>query len=364
MTVVHVLEPFASGVTTAVESITKQLPALKHIVVHGSRMWVDDIERVKGRFPPGVEFIPWTAAGREISPVKDLRALAQLRRILKPFQKTDTVIHLHSSKAGFLGRLACRLLGIDRVIYTPHCGAFVRTDISAFKRSLFRLLEKTGGSFGGTVVGCCKSEAELYRPLSPKNRPPRWVNNGVELVDSIDTPLQKNGGRALVSFSGIAGPQKDPELFNRIALKNPEISFCWIGDGPLKDRLSAPNITISGWLGKAEVAQRLAQTGIYLSTAAWEGLPFGVLEAMNAGCALLLRDIPGNRDLVIPGENGYLFSNEYDAAKLLREMQIDKEKILMMGKKSRELVETNYSGEQMGRNYGGLYAALIAGGKI
>ena len=124
MTVVHVIEPFASGVTTAVINITRQLTDVNHVVVHGSRMWVDTQENVKSKFPPGVTFIPWHHAGREISPKNDFLALLHLIRILKGYR--DAVVHLHSSKAGVLGRLACLMTGNKKVLYTPHCPAFIR----------------------------------------------------------------------------------------------------------------------------------------------------------------------------------------------------------------------------------------------
>jgi glycosyltransferase involved in cell wall biosynthesis len=347
MTIVHVLEPFATGVTTAVIAITEQLADFEHIVVHGSRTGADTPEAVRRRFPPAVRFIPWPSAAREISPVKDCRALGELCRILKPYKNTETVIHLHSSKAGFLGRIACFLLGIKPVLYTPHCASFIRTDIGPAKKWLFRFLERVGGWFGGTVVGCGKSEAELYSSLG---RPARYVSNGV----TISVPAYTEKGR-LVSFTGLAAPQKDPAFFNRVAERLPGCEFCWIGDGPLRQELSAGNITITGWADRAAVDDRLAKTLVFFSAAAWEGLPYGVLEAMNASCALLLRDVPGNRDLVRPGENGCLFRDEAEAADLLAGMLADSEHALAMGRKSRALAEAEYSVEKMGEGYRKVY---------
>jgi glycosyltransferase involved in cell wall biosynthesis len=354
MTVVHVLQPFASGVTTAVISITKELPEIQHVVVHGSRMRVDAVENVKSKFPRYVRFIEWKSAEREISISGDFRALKELIDILQSYKNADTLVHLHSSKAGFLGRLACRFAGITRVIYTPHCAAFLRTDIGGLKRGLFRLLERTAGAFGGRVVGCGKSEAELYSRLGKKAL---FVSNGVEI-----TAPAKDRSPALVSFSGIAGAQKDPALFNRIAEAFREADFCWIGDGPLRDTLRAENIEVTGWLNKEGIDPYLRRTLVYLSTAAWEGLPFGVLEAMNASCALLLRDVPGNRDLVIPGENGYLFRNEQEGTELLKKMLEDRERTLLMGKKSRETAVAVYSVKKMGEGYRNIYAAVLKDG--
>jgi glycosyltransferase involved in cell wall biosynthesis len=355
MTVVHVLEPFASGVTTTVINITKQLPTIKHIVVHGSRMWVDEATNVKSKFLPGVEFIAWPFADREISLIKDARALSALIRILKPYRKAEMIIHLHSSKAGFLGRLACKILGISRVIYTPHCASFIRTDISPVKRKIFRFLEMVGGWFGGIVVGCGKSEADIYASLGQKTL---WVCNGVEITPAPKDPLPR-----LVSFVGIANTQKDPALFNEIAaaFQKESASFCWVGDGPLRDTFKSENITLTGWVDKQRVDTYLTETLVYLSTSSWEGLPFGVLEAMNSSCALLLHDVPGNRDLVIPGENGYVFTDRDEAVALLREMLDDPEKTAAMGRKSREMAEADYSVEKMGEGYRNIYTAMIEG---
>ncbi|MDR2102962.1 MAG: glycosyltransferase [Treponema sp.] len=355
MTVVHVLEPFSSGVTTAVINITKQLPAIRHVVVHGCRMWVDAMENVKAKFPEGVSFIKWSRAGREINLIRDAQALWELIRLLKPYKAPETVIHLHSSKAGFLGRAACKALGISAVLYTPHCGAFIRTDVPPLRRKFFRLLERVGGWFGGTVVGCGESEAALYRQLG---KPVLWVPNGVEI-----TSAGKDPAPSLISFAGIAGIQKNPALFNRIALffQDEALPFYWIGGGPLQGALTAQNITLTGWVDKAEVDAYLYKTLIYLSTSSWEGLPFGVLEAMNASCALLLSDVPGNRDLVIPGKNGYLFHDEDEAAGLIKKMLDHRQETLDMGRKSRELAESRYSAEKMGREYGKIYAAVGRG---
>lgn len=356
--IIHVLEPFASGVTTAVISITRELRDFQHSVVHGSRMWVDTLDNVKGKFPPGVVFIPWKYAGREISPVNDLRALFSLISILKREAGEKTVIHLHSSKAGFLGRIAAFVLGKKKVIYTPHGASFIRTDVSPLKRSFFRFLEKAGGAFGGTIVGCGKSEAELYRGLGG-GKEAVWVYNGVSPSD-----LKKAPDAGLVVFTGIASRQKDPAFFNAIAGAFPGTGFFWIGDGPLRKELTASNITCTGWVNRPVMEDYLSRTLVYLSSSAWEGLPFGVLEAMDASCALLLRDVPGNRDLVVPGENGYVYGSVREGRELLEAMLADREKTLAMGRKSRALTESKYSAEAMGKNYRKIYTSLVETGKI
>jgi glycosyltransferase involved in cell wall biosynthesis len=357
--VVHVLEPFASGVTTAVASITGELPDFTHVVIHGSRNWVEHAEEVKKRFPPGVQFIEWKSAAREISLYRDWKALWELIAILKNYP--HAVVHLHSSKAGFLGRLACRILGIKAVIYTPHCGAFLRKDVGFFKRKLYWFFEWIGGSFGGRVVGCGPSEGELYRKLG-KNA--TFVSNGIQLKKQIH-----GGPRNLISFSGIASFQKDPVLWNSVAAayagtaELSGFSFCWIGSGPLEEGLNRELVTVTGWQDAKRVDELLEKTAVYFSASAWEGLPYGVLEAMNCGCALLLRNVPGNRELVSNGENGWLFDSPEEAISRLKTMMEDPPALSVMGRRSREILEQGYTVKQMGEGYRSIYLAAFGGGK-
>ncbi len=51
-----------------------------------------------------------------------------------------------------------------------------------------------------------------------------------------------------------------------------------------------------------DVRMRLTNTDVYVSLSEREGLPFGVLDGINAGCALLLSDVAGHREFIdLPG---------------------------------------------------------------
>ncbi|MDR0375066.1 MAG: glycosyltransferase [Treponema sp.] len=362
ITVIHVIEPFASGVATAVINIVQQLPSINYIVVHGSRLWIEDIESVKKKFPPGVVFINWVDAQREVSLRHDFRALKSLVKILAPYKDTGAIVHLHSSKAGFLGRLACKMLGIKKVIYTPHGASFVRTDIGFFSRWFYRSLEKLGGKLGGIIVACGYSEAELYKNMVKQVI---VVPNGVFIPPSVEkkfVALQNPEEEAFVMFTGIASVQKNPELFNKIASSLSGVRFYWIGDGRLRSKLVSPNITVTGWKDKDTVNAYLDRCLVYLSASKWEGLPYGMIEAMAAGCALLASDVYGNRDLVIAGENGFVYNDADEAVMLLSKMLEKREDTLAMAKKSREIAESEYSVEKMGKNYRAIYETMGGGG--
>src|SRR5665213_2166844 len=118
MKIVHIVDPFAGGIATFLKLLTEELKDDYHIIVHGERKELADAKYVKTIFPrKNIKFIHWKSVQREISPVKDFKAYAELVSILRRFKDAD-VVHLHSSKAGFMGRIACRQLGIKNVIYT------------------------------------------------------------------------------------------------------------------------------------------------------------------------------------------------------------------------------------------------------
>ena len=128
MIIVHVVEPFAAGVAVFVRSLTETMPEELHIVIHGEREYVMSAREVKHSFPKkNVRFIRWKSAQRSINPLKDLLALNELYKILRRLKRREIVdaVHLHSSKSGLLGRIACRIAGIEKVIYTPNGAPFL-----------------------------------------------------------------------------------------------------------------------------------------------------------------------------------------------------------------------------------------------
>jgi glycosyltransferase involved in cell wall biosynthesis len=318
MKIVHVVEPFASGIAVFVQSIVQNLRDDYHIVIHGEREYVMRSTEIIKYFPEdNVQFIRWRSAQRSISLVKDTAALFELCQLLKDLkaQKMVDAVHLHSSKSGFLGRLACRLMNIPNVIYTPNGAPFLLSNMNAINL-FYKLFEKLGSSFGGKVVCSSQSERDAYRKLGIKALN---INNGIAVSAfrnaSAETAAAKGKKFRIVTCARIV-PQKDPALFNAIAtcFKDfDQFEFIWVGDGKERRLLTSPNITITGWLPQTEVLQLINSAQLYLSTSQYEGLSFSALEALSLRKTVLLKDCIGNRDIVKKGLNGDLFTNEQEA---------------------------------------------------
>jgi len=355
MLIIHIVEPFAAGVATYIKSLTENMQDNTHIIIHGERSNLTAAAEVKKYFPKtNVKFIRWANVQRELNFKKDFNALVRLIRILKRFKNADAV-HLHSSKAGFLGRIACSILGIENVIYTPNGASFLIDDLSDFKVALYKRLEQFASLFGGRVICTSKSERRAYVNIGIKAS---YINNGTSILTTEEVKTVKNLNSFRIITAGRIVSQKGPKMFNDLALRFKELKnfeFVWIGDGVDKELLHADNIRVTGWLSAEDVQKEIKASDLYLSTSKYEGLPLAVLEAMNLKKCLLLSDCVGNRDLVRSGKNGELFTSVEDAEKKILNLYAYRESIRSMGEYSYDLCFHYFNAEKMASSYNDEY---------
>jgi len=354
MKIVHVVEPFASGIATFVKSLVENLQDDLHIIVHGEREHLMSSSEVKQRFPKGnVRFIRWKSAQRE--------------KRLKNKVHIDAV-HLHSSKSGFLGRVACRMAGIDTVVYTPN-GAPFFVGNSRFTNYMYKQLERLGSIFGGRVVCCSPSELKAYKAIGIKALN---INNGISVEDrptfplprlsfageQVKAPIVLKSGKFRVVTSGRIEDQKNPAFFNSIARYFEEFQdfeFLWIGEGCDRNMLSAKNIVVTGWLSTEETKELVAQSQVYLSTSNFEGMPFAVLEAMALKKPVLLTDCVGNRDIVNKRSNGDLFTTVDEAIIKILQYHNNRDMLDVMGEYSQQHCEQEFDVYETSSSYRTLY---------
>lgn len=353
MKIVHIVEPFAAGLVTFIKTLVENHPDEEIVIIHGERKNVTPAEEIKKQFHAKVKFFRWENSSREISFKQDFKAAVSLYKILSKHKDAD-IVHLHSSKAGFIGRLVCFLLGIKNVIYTPNGISFINDDLSAFKSFLYSSLERFGNLFPAKVVSSSKSE---QKALLKKKIKSKLIYNGTH-IEAKTNKYFKHNNKFKVATCGRIAPQKAPNMFNAIASQfsqSSEIEFVWIGDGIEREKLSSSNIRVTGWLDKEGVQEELRNTNLYLSTARWEGLPFAVLEAMNLALPLLLSRSVGNDDLVIEGVNGYQFKEFETAVNYINKLVDNPISLHYMGLNSKEICSKKYRIEKSAAEYKNLY---------
>lgn len=346
MKIVHIVESFGGGVYTYFKDLAnffaQQKQVETYIIYSNNRKEVSE-EKIYNDFPKNIKLIS-VDMERELKPFKDLQSTFKLRKLLKHI-KPD-VVHLHSSKAGVIGRWATTSLSkIKHVYYTPHGYSFLRLDISPIKRKIFYSIEKlTQFLFGGITVACGDTEYKIASKIGKS----KLIRNGID-IDKLSKYYQKTSSKNSKITIGTIGrimPQKDPSLFNQIALSYPQYNFIWVGDGDLKDKLSAPNIIITGWIHDSlDIYKYLNKIDIYIQTSLWEGLPIAVLEAMAFHKPIIATNVIGNKDIVIPGYNGYLFENITNLETILPLIE-DRNHILKLGANAYNDCITKYDKDQ------------------
>lgn len=362
MNIVHVVEPFAAGIATFVKSLTETLSNDRHIVIHGERKPVMSADEVIKSFSiNNVQFIRWNYAQREINPLKDVLAVGELYRILQKLKRKNLVdaVHLHSSKSGILGRAASRMAGITNVVYTPNGASFLsgKNKMSNF---FYKQLEKIAHGFGGQVICCSESEYKEYKRIGIDAY---YVNNGVPLTRPLTQHTKKDTHFRIVTTGRIVD-QKNPSLFNRIAAyfeHQHGIEFTWVGDGEAvhKNQLAANNIKVTGWLPADEVRNIVANADVYISTSLYEGLSFGVLEALELQKPVLLTNCIGNRDVIKCGINGDYFNNEAEAITKILQYFNNRSMLKVMGAFSRELCNEQFDQKRNFTTYRNIYAKNV-----
>jgi glycosyltransferase involved in cell wall biosynthesis len=307
--VVHIIEALGGGVYTYFrdlstffgdDEVTKNTETT---IIYSSNRKEIDPEKIKSEFSNGVNLIHINMV-REFSPIHDLKSVYKLTKELKKIN--PDVIHLHSSKAGVLGRFAYFFLfKKKKLFYTPHGYSFLRTDISKSTRNIYWKIEKAFQFLANsTIVACGDSEYEISKKIGTS----RLVRNGIDInAVNENFSIHKNT-KLTVGIMARITAARNPKLFNEIALKFPDFNFVWIGDGELRHVITAPNIRITGWiLDRKTVLKELDNIDIYMQISLWEGLPIAVLEAMALQKPVIATNIIGNKDAVLHDKTGFLF---------------------------------------------------------
>jgi len=287
---------------------------------------------------------------REISPLRDLRAFLKLRRLFKAGR--PDVVHAHSSKAGVLARAAAWTAGVPRVFYSPRGYSFQQSDRTAVSRWLYLLAEKSV-SWIGTVVAVSDSEAVLARTSVGAARV-RVVRDAFLGKVAEPAALDEPGGPLTICALGRLSFPRRPEAFVRLAKSlesEKNLVFEWIGDGELRKKTQAladslrlgERLRITGWLSRDEALERLRKGAVFIHYSRWEGLPNAVLEAMACGRPVVASDIPGNRDAVRHGTDGFLVRDEDALRARVLELAADPGLRRKLGEAGRRRVLSEFS---------------------
>ncbi|MBR2290661.1 MAG: glycosyltransferase [Clostridia bacterium] len=348
--ILHIVESFGGGVFSFLVDLVGNLSTDYDIVIaYGKRAQTP--ENFKEYFPENVKFIEIKNFTRSIG-IKDIKAFFEIKKIIKE-EKPD-IVHLHSSKAGFLGKFATNTKRV-KVLYNPHGFSFLMQDVSKFKQKIYFLAEKIASLRKATIIGCSEGE---YKEALKLTKNSICINNGIDITTlrelTKDLKIKELGFNNLkVCTVGRIGAQKNPSAFNQIAEKLSDIKFTWIGDGDDKHLLVSPNIKITGWLSKKEVLKELNEQDVFILTSLWEGLPISLLEAMYLKKICIVSNCIGNRDVIKNNMNGFVYNDLEELLQIIRNLK--NEDLDKIKENEFENIENTFNIDKMVNEYRKIY---------
>ena len=304
---------------------------------------------------------------------KNLAAYRQLKELM--VRERFQLVHCHTPMGGALARLAAHATHTGPVVYTAHGFHFFQ---------------------GAPVLNWL-----IYYPIE------RWLSRytDVQVTINHEDYVRAKGFHAkrTARIHGVGIELKRPEPIDRetkrakLGVKPDEILLITAGElnknknqqmvletlGILKNRTSRPFVYMVCGKGeclsllreKAEklglqscvrflgyredLREILGAADVFLMPSYREGLPTVVMEAMGAGLPVIGTDIRGNRDLISPGETGYLVKvNDGETMaedlKLLLEQDDLRE---TMGKRAREAIRP-FGRKQVEKEMRAIYSSL------
>ena len=310
----------------------------------------DPLDRFRHALPADMKMVPLDIK-REIDPAGDIAAARKLTAWLK--QNKPDVLHLHSSKAGAIGRVAARLAGVP-TIYSTHSIGYLRTDVGLATRAIFFLLEWVLGIIGDVSVACSPSELAAMKLIPGRKI---VIPNGIDMANMPPRqPRSAHDGLNIV-LCGRITVQKNPQLACAIAdAAPPQWRWTWLGGGDLENLVrERGRIAVAGWLQRSEALARLGDADVMVHTSSWEGMPIAILEAMALGLPVVATDVVGNRDLVEIGKNGFTARTVPEFLRALHALAADPALRQAMGDAARTSVMRDYDQKRLGSRWLALY---------
>ncbi len=314
---------------------------------------------------------------REIRPVWDLRGLVRLTRFLRsePYQ----IVHTHTSKAGFVGRLAARLAGVPVIVHTAHGFAF-HEDSPASVRHFYSALERLASQWCDRIV----TVSEFHRTWAIELgicSPRRIVAipNGIaEVIRNRDVGLAevrlemgaRHGDLVILSMARLAR-DKGLEYLIEAATLLPRtgrpIRIVIAGDGPEREHLEQ----LAGRLGvtdrvvflgfREDVGDLLAASDLVVLPSLREGLSIALLEAMAAGKPIIATSIGSQREVASRADMARLVrpADALALSEAIVRLAGDEALMVRLGASARALYESRYTENRMLQSYKQLYFDLL-----
>ena len=324
----------------------------------------------------GVDVVDMDCIWRPIRPLRDLVGCARLCRYLH--KNCYDIVHTHTSKAGFVGRLAARVVGVPIIIHTVHGFSF-HEQSSKLTLQAYSFLERIAAYLCDAIVTVSFFHCDQAKQLKIGNHNTRVaIPNGINPDRVKPTKCPKivraaigvENDEIMCLSTGRLARQKGFDLLIHALKKIPlqkKIKVVIAGDGELGSDLKnlVISLNLQGrvlFLGfRSDLADLLHSADLVALPSRWEGLSISLLEAMAAGKAIITSDISSNLEVTRNGKVAKIVhaGNSDELADVILDLISDKYEIQHLGRAALEQFQHDYTEDLMLRRYMDLYNRLL-----
>jgi glycosyltransferase involved in cell wall biosynthesis len=312
--------------------------------------------------------IPVTVIGK---PLKvDPAAFFRLKRLIASLR--PDLVHTWLFAANSYGRAAALAAGVKHLIAAERCvdpwKAWHELAIDRWlARRTDRIVVNSSGVRDFYVRHALPEAKFVVIPNGIAPAEPAATTRG-ELLAELELPPAAR----LVGAVGRLWPQKRIKdliwAADLLKVVRDDVYLLIVGDGPHRQRLEqfCRQVRIEDkvrFLGhRSDVPRLMSHFDVLWLGSGYEGMPNAILEAMASGVPVVATDIPGNRDLVVAGETGYLVDvgDRAAFARATSKLLDDAELAARLGEAGRARVAAEFTVEQMVERHAKLYREVLA----
>ena len=324
----------------------------------------------------GIGVIDLDVISRNINPVRELWGLYKLYRFL--WRSDYEIVHTHTSKAGFVGRLAAKLAGIPIIIHTVHGFAF-HEESRPLTLWFYASLERIASHWCDKIVTVSEFHRKWALKLGIGNEEKVLaIPNGIPRERAVPKRSKEEIRKELkltqeivILSTGRLAPQKGleyliksiPILFSKV---KKSFKVLLVGEGPLKSYLENLIKTLGieqyvKFLGfRNDIGNLLSISDIVVLPSLREGLSIALLEAMAAGKPIVATNIGSNSEVIKDGVSGLLVPSRDSKAlaEAVMKILLNPDLAKKLGNSARVVYQNYYTEDRMLNEYVKLYISL------
>ena len=311
--------------------------------------------------------------GRRVSLDGDVKAFISLIKEIRSFK--PHVIHTHTAKAGFLGRIASiASLQPSIRVHTYH-GHLLNGYFGAFKRSLVIIAEKVLAIFTHELLAVGdKVRQDLLAVgignskkfgLMPPGLEIGRLPNKKESQESYGLSTTKSQCAFIGRVTQIKRPDRFLDVVAEIKKRGVELEFFMAGDGELlescRERIVGENLPIKvlGW--QSDIEKVLSAADLAVLTSDNEGTPLSLIQAGMAGLPVVTTRVGSVPEVVLDGRTGIITGlGIQEIADALEKLAGSNELRSSMGASAKEFTLENFGVKRLVHDHEELYKRLLA----